>query len=426
MRSRRLSTVLIALLAIFVFSAFAGTRAVAQQESVLYSFDPASRDGLNPQASLIFDTSGNLYGTTFGGGSNVCFGGIFDCGTVFELSPAAGGGWTEKVLHNFGKGTDGVNPSAGLIFDASGNLYGTTYEGGAYYYGTVFELSPAADGGWTEKVLHHFNYNGKDGMYPAASLISDASGNLYGTTFGGGASNAGTVFELTPSANGSWTEKILYSFATHGRDGMYPSGGLSVDGSGNLYSTTSGGGIYGWGTVFELLHTSGGSWTEKILHNFNYNDKDGLQPYAGLTFDVHGNLYGAASGGLFGFGVVFELTHAGGGWSEKILYNFDAKSNGGFNPASGVVFDADGNLYGTTLSGGLYTYGTVFELSPTEGGSWTEKTLHNFSGTLSGADGRQPESNVIVDSGGNVYGTTNQGGAFGGAFGYGTVFKITP
>jgi uncharacterized repeat protein (TIGR03803 family) len=264
-------------------------------------------------------------------------------------------------------------------------------------------------------------------MYPAASLIRDASGNLYGTNFGGGTSNAGTVFELTPAADGSWIEKILHNFMNNGRDGTYPSGSLTVDGSGNLYSTTSGGGIYGWGTVFELSPTAGGTWTEKILHNFNYNDKDGLQPYDGLTFDVHGNLYGTAAGGLYGFSTVFELTPAvGGGWSEKILYNFTAKSNGGFNPASGVVFGANGNLYGTTLSGGLYTYGTVFQLSPTVGGGWTEKILDNFSGKLNGVDGRLPESSVIVDAAGNVYGTTNQGGAFGGAFGYGTVFKITP
>jgi uncharacterized repeat protein (TIGR03803 family) len=407
---------------------FAATpRAIAQQESLLYSFNPGGRDGINPQANLIFDTAGNLYGTTFGGGTNGCFGSTFNCGTVFELSPQKDGGWTEKVLHNFGKGTDGVNPSAGMIFDSSGNLCGTTYEGGAYFFGTVFELSPTADGGWTERVLHHFNFNGKDGTYPAASLISDASGNLYGTTFGGGTSNAGTVFELSPAADGSWTEKTLHNFVNNGRDGIYPSGSLTVDGSGNLYSTTSEGGIYGWGTVFELSPAAGGTWTEKILHNFNYNGKDGLQTFAGLTFDVHGNLYGTAAGGLYGFGTVFELTPTEGrGWSEKILFNFTAKSNGGFNPGSGVVFDANGNLYGTTISGGLYTYGTVFELSPTEGGGWSEKTLHNFSGKLSGVDGRQPESSVTVDAAGNVYGTTNQGGAYGGAFGYGTVFKITP
>jgi uncharacterized repeat protein (TIGR03803 family) len=428
MRSPNSKLRLLSVLLILAAGLLAATpRAIAQHESLLYSFNPGSRDGLYPQANLIFDTSGNLYGTTFGGGTNGCFGSTFDCGTVFELSHAAGGGWSEKVLHNFGKGIDGVNPSAGMIFDSSGNLYGTTYEGGAYYYGTVFELSPTADGGWTERVLHHFNFNGRDGMYPVASLIRDASGNLYGTTFGGGIFNAGTVFELTPAADGSWTPKILHSFGNRGVDGMYPSGSLSVDGSGNLYSTTFEGGIYDWGTVFELSPTAGGAWTEKILHNFNYNDKDGLQPVAGLTFDVHGNLYGTAAGGLSGYGTVFELTPAeGGGWSEKILYNFDPKGNGGFNPGSGVVFDANGNLYGTTISGGLYTYGTVFELSPTEGGGWSEKTLHNFSGTLSGADGRSPEASVTVDATGNVYGTTNQGGAFGGAFGYGTVFEITP
>src|ERR1019366_934096 len=210
---------------------------------VLYSFIHNGTDGGFPQAGLIFDAAGNLYGTTSEGGtSSSCSGG---CGTVFELTPTAGGGWTEKVLHNFNSnGTDGANPYAGLIFDAAGNLYGTTTVGGTYYYGTVFELTPTAGGGWTEKVLHSFNYNGTDGNNPQASLTIDAAGNLYGTTSGGGTygNYKGTVFELTPAAGGDWTETVLHNFV--GPDGAAPLAGLIFDAAGNLYGTTSGGGTY--------------------------------------------------------------------------------------------------------------------------------------------------------------------------------------
>jgi uncharacterized repeat protein (TIGR03803 family) len=407
-------------------------RAIAQHETVLYDFNPAIRDGVGPQSNLIFDASGNLYGTTYIGGVYSCNGINFYCGTAFQLSPAKDGGWTEKVIHNFGNGADGANSTAGMIFDASGNLYGTTAYGGSYGYGTVFELSPTAGGGWAEKVLHHFNYDGKDGFNPAAALVLDSSGNLYGTTLGGGKFDGGTVFELIHKTDGSFTEKILHSFAFNGADGVNPFAALIADASGNLYGTTSGGGLYGWGTVFELAPTAGGSWTERILHNFNYNGKDGAQPGSGLAFDGAGNLYGAAGGGVYGFGAILELSPLpNGNWTEKILHNFNVKAGDGTNPAGAVTIDASGNLYGTTLSGGLYTYGTIYELTPTAGGNWTEKILHHFSGTLKsgtldGTDGREPESALILDAAGNLYGTTYQGGAFGGAFGYGTVFKVTP
>src|SRR5579863_4948528 len=177
----RLTSVLVLAATLFT----ATPRAIAQQETVLYNFNPAIREGIGPQSSLIFDAFGNLYGTTYIGGVNSCNGMSFYCGTVFELSPAQDG-WTEKVIHNFGNGADGANSSAAVIFDASGNLYGTTAYGGAYGYGTVFELSPNANGSWSEKVLHHFNFDGRDGFNPTAALILDGSGNLYGTTPGGG------------------------------------------------------------------------------------------------------------------------------------------------------------------------------------------------------------------------------------------------
>lgn len=425
MRCPRSSARLLFVLLFLVATLLAPTpRAFAQQLSVLYSFNPGIRDGLFPEASLIFDASGNLYGTTFGGGVDGCFGSTSNCGTAFELSRAADVGWTEKTIHNFGKGSDGLNPTAGMIFDAAGNLYGATSMGGAYGFGTVFELSPTADGSWAEKVLHHFNYNGADGINPYAGLTIDASGNLYGTTAGGGVFNGGTVFELTPTVNGSWSEKVLHSFAFNGRDGVNPWAELSMDTFGNLYSTTSSGGVYGWGTVFELSPAAGGSWTEKTLHNFNYNGKDGVQTYSGLSFDGHGNLYGTTpGGGAHGYGTVFELIPgAGGNWTEKILHNFNSNGKDGTEPAAAVIVDTSGNVYGTTLSGGISNGGTVFKLSPAAGGNWTEKILHNFSGN----DGERPEGSVIVDAAGNAYGTTNLGGAFGGAFGYGTVFEITP
>src|SRR6202521_4629703 len=190
------------------------------------------------------------------------------------------------VLHNFGKGKDGSGSVASLIFDSAGNLYGTTEYGGPYNYGMVFELTPKAGGGWTEKVLHNFNNNGKDGGNPAGGLIIDATVNVYVTTAGGGIHGSGTVFELTPKAGGGWTEKVLHNFNNNGKDGGNPAGGLIFDATGNLYGTTAGGGIHGSGTVFELTPKAGGGWTEKVLHNFNNNGKDGTAPPAGVIFDA--------------------------------------------------------------------------------------------------------------------------------------------
>src|ERR1019366_2789841 len=319
-------------------------------------------------------------------------------------------------------GTDGNYPYAGLIFDAAGNLYGTTVQGGTYNYGTVFELTPAAGGGWTEKVLHNFNYNGTDGAYPYAGLIFDAVGNLYGTTDGGGTYSYGTGFEVTPEAGGVWTEKVLHNFNYNGTDGANPYAGLIFDVVGNLYGTTQGGGTYSYGTVFELTPAAGGVWTEKVLHNFNNNGTDGAYPYAGLIFDAARNLYGTTEvGGTHNDGTVFELTPAGGGsWTEKVLHNFNNNGTDGADPRAGLIFDAAGNLYGTTYVGDTYNYGAVFELTPAGGGSWTEKVLHNFNNN--GTDGAWPYAGLIFDAAGNLYGTTAGGGTYGGGGGFG----VTP
>ena len=269
---------------------------------------------------------------------------------------------------------------AGLIFDAAGNLYGTTYNGGTGAEGTVFELSPNGDGTWAEKVIHNFfvNFHVNDGENPAAGLILDATGNLYGTTYQGGSAGHGAVYELSPNGGGGWTEKLLHSFQVGGnnRDGSNPMGGLIFDTAGNLYGTTYNGGTAIEGTAFELSPNGGGGWTEKVIHNFFVN------------FHV----------------------------------------NDGENPASGLIFDAAGNLYGTTYHGGSTGHGAVFELSPNGGGGWTQKLLHSFQVGGNQNDGANPQAGLISDSAGNLYGTTTMGGTsdMGGSGGVGTVFEVMP
>ena len=303
------------------------------QARVLHDFDGS--DGFSPQSGLIFDAAGNLYGTA-------SLGGTYGCGTVFELSSMPGGGWTEKVLYSFNciSGSDGFSPLAGLVFDAAGNLYGTTIGGGTYDYGTVFELSPMPGGGWTETVLYSFG-NGTDGAYPAyGALIFDAAGNLDGTTSSGGTHNCqgnggcGTVFQLSPTTGGGWSETVLYNFG-NGTDGYSPEAGLVLDAAGNLFGTTAYGGANGCavaqysgcGTVFELAPVAGGGWTETVVHNFG-SGTDGVTPIAGLTFDPAGNLYGTTEvGGPSNVGTVFQLSPtAGGGWSETVIHSFNVGS----------------------------------------------------------------------------------------------------
>lgn len=237
----------------------------------LYEFK-GGNDGDGPWAGLVFDGAGNLYGTTFSGGPQ-------SAGTVFELTPNSSGEWAESVLYSFAFGTDGFEPMSSLIFDAAGNLYGTTALSVCDECGVVFKLAPTADG-WTETVLHGFT-GGADGGSPVAGLISDGAGNLYGTGYNGGWGEFGGVFELTPNADGSWTEHTLYIFKRP--DGEHPWDRLIFDSAGNLYGTTSS------GTVFKLAPSSDGSWTRHTLYRFT-GGKDGSSPYAGVTFDSAGNL----------------------------------------------------------------------------------------------------------------------------------------
>jgi uncharacterized repeat protein (TIGR03803 family) len=416
MRGKSPSIILRATVLILTMNLF-GTSGWAATQTVLHSFGNGT-DGAYLYAGLIIDGAGNLYGTTQEGGA-------YGFGTVFELTPEAGGGWTENVLYSFNNnGTDGVEPYAGLIFDGAGNLYGTTFVGGTYNGGTVFELTPQAGGGWTEKVLYSFGANGADGDQPYAGLIFDGAGNLYGTTYDGGTYDAGTVFELTPQAGGGWTENVLHTFNDNGTDGYLPLGGLILDAAGNLYGTTQHGPSRKrngcCGTVFELTPQTGGGWTEKVLYSFG--GKHGNEPNGGLVFDGAGNLYGTTiEGGTYSSGTVFELTpEAGGGWTEKVLHSF-GNGTDGIGPRGSLVFDGAGNLYGTTYDGGTYYLygGTVFKLTPKVGGSWTEKVLHSFG---NGTDGDQPYANLIFDAAGTLYGTTYVGGTYN----RGTVFEITP
>ena len=384
------------------------------------------KDAEGAYASLIFDQKGNLYGTEAGGGNQ-------NNGTVFKLTPNADGSWTESVLYTFcslSHCADGAFPTASLIFDGTGNLYGTAYAGGANGLGTVFKLAPNAHGSWTESVLHTFT-GGTDGGFPWASLIFDQMGNLYGTTYGG-ADDLGTVFKLTPNADGSWTESVLHNF-TGGADGANPYASLIFDQAGNLYGTTSEGGdgsscpYQHCGVVFELMPNGNGTWTESVLHRFK-GGEDGGFPYAGLIFDQAGNLYGTTEVGgnrvcLDGCGVVFELTRQDdGSWAESLPYSFSDRD--GRYPLAGLISDTAGNLYGTTNLGGDRSLcggtgcGVVFKLVPNSNGKWTETVLHRFLDR----PGAGPYAGLIFDASGNLYGTTV--GDVNST--HGSVFEITP
>jgi uncharacterized repeat protein (TIGR03803 family) len=405
----------------------------ASKEKVLYSFCPAQLcpDGANPMASLTSDAAGNLYGTAYYGGNSNC---IRGCGTVFELTRVSGK-WQQKVLHHFeNDGQDGYYPLASLIFDAAGNLYGTTSQGGAYQVGTVFELVPEKDGRWQEQILHSFVSTPADGWEPKAAVVFDAAGNLYGTTYVGGAyQNYGTVLKLTPGGNGHWSEKVLHNFDFNGTDGYNPLAGLALDDSGNLYGTTVVGGTTTNGAVFEMAQGKNGSWSEKVLYSFT-GGSDGSLSNSGLVRDSAGSLYSTTVAGGDphctyggGCGTVFKLTpNAKGQWTITTLHRF--KYSDGAFPGGGLIFDGAGNLYGVTNQGGAYKSGgcenlgcgTVFELMHGSGGKWTEKVLHSFNDNA--LDGWSPDGGLIMDAAGKLYGTTDSGGAYG----YGAVFEITP
>jgi uncharacterized repeat protein (TIGR03803 family) len=363
--------------------------ASATSESVLHNFTGGA-DGGYVLRSLVFDQSGNLYGTAY-------FGGTYGAGTVFELSPAQGS-WSLTVLYNFTGGADGANPASPLIFDAAGNLYGTTDSGGANSKGTVFELSASQGGGWTENVLYSFCQQPgcADGSYPASGVVMDNSGNLYGATGNG-------VFELSRSGS-KWTETLLYSGQTYF--------GVTLDSAGNLFGAALGG-YYGF--VFQLSPVQGGGWKENTIYIFK-GGKDGSLPQGNVILDASGNIYGTTGyGGTYNKGTVYKLTHRKSGWIETRLHVFGNSKNSPATPEGDLTFDSDGNIYGATTYGGAANAGAVFKLTPSNS-SFKESVLWGFSGS----NGANPASGVTLDEAGNVYGTTCEGGLSG----HGVIFEI--
>jgi uncharacterized repeat protein (TIGR03803 family) len=335
-----------------------------------------------------------------------CHGAADESANPRMATPRASGSWAERVLYSFlFNGQDGYGPRGGVIFDAAGNLYGTTLAGGAYGYGSVYELTPSGHV-WLEKLLYSFAPDGKDGLQPGFGLALDSAGNLYGTTCAGGAFGSGTVFEVSPSKKGGWGERVLHSFNSNDKNGSCPSFGLILDSAGNLYGTTISGGQYHTGTVFELFQ-AGGIWRERVLYSFNWRMGQAYSPQ-GLNMDTAGDLYIAAyNGGTHNDGAICELSPSeGGSWTEKIILDLDGSN--GIHPQAGLVSDAAGNLYGTTAD-------NVFELSPAADGTWTESVLYPFTTAFY-------PSGVIRDAAGNLYGETTVSGAYNA----GSVFEVTP
>ena len=393
--------------------------AQAQMFKVIHNFTGGG-DGGRPDTGLTMDAAGNLYGTTSEGGN---LGGNCSntgCGTVFKLKHS-GSSWVLTPLYSFAGGNDGDSPAGRVIIAKDGTVYGTTFFGGGGS-GTVFHLTPSptapktALARWNETVIYRFS-GGSDGMYPEGDLTFGQSGNIYGTTQYGGNAGWGVIYELVPSG-GSWTETVLYSPQIYD-DGAYPTGGVVFDSSGNLYAVFTSGGPFwddkyglcfpsGCGTVYELDPSGSGG----IIAPFTGGE--GRNPEGGLIIDSSNNLYGTTSGGgPGGAGTVFEL--AATTFNLNLLYTF---SENGIGPQDKLVMDAIGDLYGTTSSEGVYGHGSVFKLTPSSGG-WTYTSLHDFTG---GSDGDFPNGNLVFDVNGNLYGTTYWGGT--GA--WGVVFEITP
>ena len=400
----------------------------ASTEKVIHSFT-GGNDGINPAVTLAKDAAGNFYGTTVSGGTGtLCTNG---CGTVFKLSPVAGGKWKETVLYNFTGGSDGKNPYGGVILDSKGDLYGTTVAGGSGGTctgdgcGVVFLLSKAGNH-WVETVMYNFT-GGRDGFGPGGALVFDSAGNLYGTTPDGGnlrkcnvGTGCGVVYQISPVRGGGWKQTVLHTF-NGGTDGAVGSQGpLLVDKAGNVFGVAELGGDASCqcGTVFKLTPASG-KWKFKTLHTFKGIPHAGF-PYGGVIADSKGNLYGSTYfGGANGAGSVYKLTKSKGTFTERVLYSFTGGSDGG-SPTTTLMFDAKSNLYGTTSAGGDSNGdGVVFKLAPRSGGKWAESTVHRFG---KGSDGANPYYGLVSDKAGHLLGTT----AIGGGSNQGAIFQITP
>jgi uncharacterized repeat protein (TIGR03803 family) len=408
--------------------------AQAQTETVLYNFCSQAycADGASPTSRLTL-YNGNFYGTT--------------AGNVFEISSNGSGSWIETVLYTFCPNHCAIaDPLSSVMFDSLGNLYGTTESGGTFDRGLVYELSPAG-ASWTETVLYNFP-GGADGAHPVSGLIMDPAGDLYGRTTSQeycfdlcgppsipgavtdvglragnlngtiGGSGGGHLFELSPSGGG-WTEQVLYQFKTIPQGyGYIGYAGLTMDAAGNLFGASE-------DTVFELSPNGSGGWNPTAIHTFGAG-KNGSYPDGTPVLDQAGNVYGTtASGGAYNSGTVYKLSRGTRRWTYEILYSFKGGPEDGSAPLAGIVFDAAGNIYGTTFLGGESGAGTIYEfVAPVGIGSYTEKVLWSFNGT----DGANPTDNLILDSAGKLYGTTLQGGnnEVYCNNGCGVAFEVTP
>jgi len=435
-RSRRPSVHLLAVLLTFSAVLTIAPRCWgANKFKVLYSFKGGT-DGWLPGGPLTL-RAGKLYGSTVYGGNNQpdCLG--YGCGTVFELTNAAGQWTENILYTFCPQSgcSDGANPNGGLIFDTAGNLYGSTIDGGGGTEqcsmstgagcGVVFELTPQKNGAWAENVLYRFQIS-SGGAGPNGGLLFDKTGNLYGTAAAAGNCcgdiygwGAGVVFELSPGSGG-WTETVRYSFCSQPNcsDGNAPYAGLMWGADGALYGTTAFGGtgfevcVGGCGTAFKLTPDSKGGWREEVLQAMR--GRDGVQPEAALVADRQGNLYGTTPlDGAFGFGTVFQLTYRNGRWRYHVLYNFQTGSFYG-SAATQLVLDKAGNIYGTIWTAGDgncdgLSCGLVYKLAPRPDGQWSYSVVHTFSGS----DGGLPSSGLILDGTGNLYGATEVGGATG-------------
>jgi uncharacterized repeat protein (TIGR03803 family) len=396
--ARHLTVAPFAVVVIFLFLATVSQPAQSQIYSVIYNFTGKGSDGATPYGGPILDRSGNLYGTTY-------LGGKYGSGSVYKLS-RSGSSWTYSSLYSFKGVTDAAGPAFGsLAAGADSGLFGST-EGGREF-GTAFEIC-ACPG--REIIVHRFGV-GTDGAQPIGGVVLDAAGNLFGTTSLGGAHGNGTVFEEKRSGD-SWTESVIYSF-TGGNDGTSPPAGVTLDTRGNLYGTTSLGGVNGDGVVYELS-PSGSGWKQRVLYTFQ-GLSDGQNPVGGVVVDPAGNLYGTTfDGGVNGGGTVYELSPSGEGWTFTVLYSF----SGGYGGPYNKLTLAKGNIYGFTNAEGANGLGSVFKLAPGNGG-WTFTDLYDFIG---GSDGGSPYGSVAVDRDGNVFGTA----VVGGSQNQGVVFEITP
>ncbi len=427
---RRTAIATLGLVVVLALTLGVTSAAQAQTFQVLHTFT-GKLDGANPEgAGLTMDRAGNLYGAAaFGGLETEACSYFGSCGTVYKLS-RKGSGWVFNTLYLFTGGTDGNSPDTPIAFGLDGLIYGTTFYGGIpgpcdeHGCGIIYSLRPAATAcksalcPWSETVLYRFTGEDDGGSPAFGAFALDQAGNLYGTALGG-AYRSGIVYELIRD-NGQWTLNVLYSF-TGQSDGSSPWSGVTADAAGNFYGTTLSGGLYQDGTAWELSPTGQG-WTLTPIHQFLLNS-DGYRSEGNLLLDSSGNLWGANEyGGPGGGGTVFELTPSSGSWNFSVVHSFTQI----YGSQAPLVMDPAGNLYGTSVNGGTYGYGTAFKMSPSDGG-WSYTVLHNFTG---GSDGANPYGQIVLDGNGNLYGTTFEGGmgpsCYVGSNGCGVVWEITP